>query len=220
MDESHGTDPFLSSPESGKAGLMTFLPIALALVGILLGGGALYLALSGGKNAAMTQRLDESGNQVIKLEQRLAEMTAKVDKLEQTNAALEKQLRSVAGQTQQALNQVGQEIINSRKEIAANTLKLKEVVEGLNSGQPVAVSANSPAVSLLEPTTSTDGSFKDGGGSPAAAMHRHVISEGDTFSSVAKDYGVSLQEVMNANPEANPRLLRIGQEINVPHRKR
>jgi LysM repeat protein len=44
----------------------------------------------------------------------------------------------------------------------------------------------------------------------------HVIQSGDTFSKVAKIYGVPLTTLMNANKELNPKALRVGEKIVIP----
>ena len=52
-------------------------------------------------------------------------------------------------------------------------------------------------------------------GSQSSARY-HVIQSGDTFSKVSKIYGVSLNALMNANKDLNPKALRVGQEIVIP----
>ena len=49
-----------------------------------------------------------------------------------------------------------------------------------------------------------------------SAARLHVIQSGETFSKVAKVYGVSLNALMKANNNLNPRALRVGQEIVIP----
>ena len=44
----------------------------------------------------------------------------------------------------------------------------------------------------------------------------YTIQSGDTFSSVAKKMGVSLSQLVAANPTANPNSLQIGQQIVIP----
>lgn len=44
----------------------------------------------------------------------------------------------------------------------------------------------------------------------------YEIKSGDTFSKIAKNYGVSLNALMKANSNLNPRALKPGQEIVVP----
>jgi LysM repeat protein len=44
----------------------------------------------------------------------------------------------------------------------------------------------------------------------------HVVALGETFSSIALRYGVSIADVQAANPEANPNLLIVGDELVIP----
>jgi len=52
--------------------------------------------------------------------------------------------------------------------------------------------------------------------SQQSAIRVHVIRSGDTPSSIARRYGVSLDAVMKANPGLDPRKLQVGQKVNVP----
>ncbi len=59
---------------------------------------------------------------------------------------------------------------------------------------------------------------------PAAATARvpvvrvHIVQPGETPSSIARRYGVSVQSLLDANPGLNPRRMRVGQQLNVPAR--
>lgn len=44
----------------------------------------------------------------------------------------------------------------------------------------------------------------------------YTIKSGDTLNRIAQEYGITVQEIINANPGINPSLLRIGQQICVP----
>ncbi|PWM29073.1 MAG: hypothetical protein DBX55_07940 [Verrucomicrobia bacterium] len=47
-------------------------------------------------------------------------------------------------------------------------------------------------------------------------MIAYKIQPGDTFGKIAPKFGVSVDEIISANPDANPSRLRIGQTINIP----
>jgi LysM repeat protein len=49
-----------------------------------------------------------------------------------------------------------------------------------------------------------------------AATRTHSVRAGDTMSSVARRYGVSLPRLQAANPGVDPRKLRAGQTLNIP----
>jgi LysM repeat protein len=45
----------------------------------------------------------------------------------------------------------------------------------------------------------------------------HVVSQGDTFYSLAKRWGVSIKRLQAANPKVKPQALRAGMKLQVPH---
>ena len=47
----------------------------------------------------------------------------------------------------------------------------------------------------------------------------HVVEPGETLSSIAKKYGVTLEEIIQANDIKNPNLIYPGQEIKIPQKK-
>ena len=45
----------------------------------------------------------------------------------------------------------------------------------------------------------------------------YTVVKGDTLSAIAKKYGITLQELLKANPQiTNPNLIKVGQVINIP----
>lgn len=51
---------------------------------------------------------------------------------------------------------------------------------------------------------------------PAPRIHK--VQPGETPSSIARKYGVSLEALLAANPGLNPRRMQIGQSLNIPAR--
>ncbi len=51
---------------------------------------------------------------------------------------------------------------------------------------------------------------------PSPTPLTHVIVEGNTLLSIAIRYGVELADLLLANPEVNPRLLIVGESLNIP----
>lgn len=46
----------------------------------------------------------------------------------------------------------------------------------------------------------------------------HKVEQGESFATIAKKYGVSVDAIVKANPNVNPRRLQIGQIIKVPEK--
>lgn len=51
---------------------------------------------------------------------------------------------------------------------------------------------------------------------PAASASEHVIIKGDSFSTIAKKYGVTTRAIADANPGIDSTRLKIGQKLAVP----
>lgn len=51
---------------------------------------------------------------------------------------------------------------------------------------------------------------------PTAETRKHVIAAGDTLSTIAVQYGVTVEAIMQANQITNPNLINTGQELIIP----
>jgi LysM repeat protein len=51
---------------------------------------------------------------------------------------------------------------------------------------------------------------------PVVSGQEYTIVKGDTFASVAKKFSVSVKAIQDANPNVDPKKLKIGQKIQVP----
>lgn len=54
----------------------------------------------------------------------------------------------------------------------------------------------------------------NGGESPSSKTH--TVRDGETLSTIAKQYGVTLEALKEANPNINPEIIVVGQRINIP----
>ncbi|MGC8830262.1 MAG: LysM peptidoglycan-binding domain-containing protein [Verrucomicrobiia bacterium] len=54
--------------------------------------------------------------------------------------------------------------------------------------------------------------------SSTGGLIEHKIEKGESFATIAKKYGVSVDAIVKANPNINPRRLQIGQIIKVPEK--
>lgn len=51
---------------------------------------------------------------------------------------------------------------------------------------------------------------------PAASGKKYVVQSGDTLSGIAEEFGVTIQQIIDANSLQNPDLLLPGQELVIP----
>lgn len=72
---------------------------------------------------------------------------------------------------------------------------------------------STPSQTLIPPTAIVTPFFTS---TPSPTPFIHAIQEGETMLGIAIQYGLSLEELQSANPDADPRLLSIGQELVIP----
>ena len=46
----------------------------------------------------------------------------------------------------------------------------------------------------------------------------HIVRQGETPAAIARKYGVSLNDLLEANPTLSPRRMRAGQSVTIPPR--
>ena len=76
---------------------------------------------------------------------------------------------------------------------------------------PYRTPTRTPRPSLLSPTVEPIPSL-----GPSATPLTHVVAEHETLIGIAIRYGITLDELLAANPGVNPRLLSIGQGLIIP----
>tara|TARA_Y100001934_G_scaffold280213_1_gene386245 strand:+ start:2307 stop:3179 length:873 start_codon:yes stop_codon:yes gene_type:complete len=66
------------------------------------------------------------------------------------------------------------------------------------------------------PGPGTGSSIQQPAAPAATAMRTHVVGRGDTFFSIAGEYGASSKDIQAANPSVDPRRLQLGQKLKIP----
>lgn len=194
-----------------KTGSSAMVPVAIALVGVLLGGAALYFAIS---NRGAASAIDEVKSDLAStqaelkaVEKHAADLDSKFSDLAQTNSSLGTQIQNVTSQVNDALNKMGQAITDDRAQLKTQ-------------GDALARLTAKPS-SLSSTTTASSSSDKTAAATPTSTAEPgvggiHIIASGDTFGLLAKKYGVSISAIEAANPDANPTRLHLGQKITIP----
>lgn len=193
----------------------SMVPLALALLAIVLGGAGLYFGLNASQRIApLTESIDAGSSsaarldkQLSSIETRLAEVSAQYDELKKTVD----RVRMYGSQSEQLTKQVASGVKSNREELVKLAEKMNELASsGTRAAAPVA-STSAPASSASNTAPSVADTIAASG--PAST---YKIQSGDTFGRIATLKGVSLDALLAANPGADPRRLSIGQEINIP----
>jgi len=120
-------------------------------------------------------------------------------------------LKEFANSTQSGFNQITEQLTKIRTQARGDTIKIAEIESRLGGGSRIR-----PA------TTSSSSSDSSGSTEPAATSNvpvggtQYTIQAGDTMGKVAKDFGISLDKLLGANPGVQPRYLRVGQTLVIP----
>ncbi len=187
-----------------------FLPIAIALVGVVLGAVAIYLAVSGSGEMKddITRQLKEATNKVATYDQRLADLEERVRIASEANnttmmkaRSLEEGVVKLVSQTQTVLNQLAGEIA---------ALKT-----GGQAQATATAAAPARATETAAEPTATAAAEQPAAPAPTQG-DTYVVKAGDTFTKIARSLGVSVEAVEKANPNVSSNRLQVGQKINVP----
>jgi LysM repeat protein len=166
-------------------------PVAGVLVGVIALAVACYAAVKA-----------SNANKAIAAD---AEEIAKIDNIESTaNSATStaqtalKNITSLQGQAQDGFNQIA-------GTLSAVQESVKKLQDEMTKPAPKAarVSKSVQAGEVSAPgTVSSDGTY--------------TIKSGDSLAKIARANGISLADLKAANPEVDPKRLKVGQKINLP----
>ena len=166
----------------------SYLPI-LALIVCLIAG------VLGGVALAKVSNINQS----------LSEQSAVADRVD----ALETELRKTSTSAVEAtarINKVAGETNAAFKSFSDAFTELRTSVEEMHP-QP----APAQQVANSAPAESSSGSS-----APATAAGTYTVKGGDTGSKIARNAGISLNALLNANPGVNWNRIGIGQVLNIP----
>jgi LysM repeat protein len=198
----------------------SLLPIAIAVLAVVLGGAGLYFGLTANQRInPLSETMEAGSSSTARLEKQIAGLETRISELSANSADLEKtidRMRLYANQGEQTVKQVAGAVRDNRDEIVKIAKRFNELVAKGLPAAPAAKTASAPAASPASrsgPSAGSDGS--DGAGGDRAGG-TYTIKSGDYFAKIANELGVDLQALIDANPGTDARRLRIGQVINIP----
>jgi LysM repeat protein len=208
----------LTAPAEADSGSPQFVPIAIALAGILLGGMALFLNLTGsGKvDTAHTAAVDLD-NQLRQLQITLSELREEIDTLEDQLVTVQGHQRTLARDTQSDIDRMGTAIRQNREALAQANQTFVQLATGARVPAPQPQVDVPPRPPVASGSSTPVPAAPSAPAPPVAAQPQvHVVQSGDTLSSIAQRYGVNLAALMQANPEVSPKRMQVGMQIQLP----
>lgn len=174
--------------------------VGLGVAGCLLGLIGLFVGLSG-KNAAakakedldaLVQKITQAEESLGGFDKKIADASRAANTSAERMVDLGRRLSALEQGVQQAINTLSTEVTKNREMIEAGRTARPAAAASSSSGSGGSTASNPPA----------DGSY--------------VIQSGDTFDKIAKKFGVSTTALMEANPDVEPRRMRVGQKLVIP----
>ena len=151
------------------------------------------------------------------LQQTVAELQASVEQLQRENAALHSQAETgraayaTLAQVNEAIVQLRQTTETALAEQKRETLQtVAQQISKLAKETNAAIAAVAKG-QATRPTISTQ--FNDD--FPKEGV-THTVQTGETLSTIAKKYGVSMKHIQNANRLADPTKILVGQSLFIP----
>jgi tetratricopeptide (TPR) repeat protein len=86
----------------------------------------------------------------------------------------------------------------------------------LPATQPIRTQPPSPAGSGQQAAFAGNNSQSRHTPVTPATSRKHTVQSGESFASIARRYGVKMEALQAANPNAHPKRLQIGQSVNLP----
>lgn len=204
MEEPDASTPMPEEEDTTARG-GSWLPLALA---VLLAVAGLGVGVWGLREARATEerlsaleaRLRAEGSSAEKFGSEVSALSARIDALVDQNETVRKQVRSLAEQTQGVFDRMGERLQETARQVDANTGHIEELAS-------------------RAPTARARAEVPASGPQPVAAEGEggtYAVQPGDTLGRIARDHGLTLDELLAANPGIEPRRLQIGQVLQLP----
>ena len=126
---------------------------------------------------------------------------SQVDELKRRNAELEAAVARLSQQLGQNARPVPDNTLAAQPKPVADTPKRNVPPEPTRAAEPV-----KPVARAVEPPVTK----------PAVTPRTHVVKSGETPDSIARQYHLKAQQLMNATKGVDARKLRVGQTLNLP----
>jgi LysM repeat protein len=177
---------------SSKSGISSMMPLAIGILGVLVGGVALIMSFNdSSKIAALRSDLNDTTQAASTAKTEADQAAGLSAKLDATSSKLD----AFMAQASSVLDQFKQAITDDRTKI----VELSDTVGKLHGSGASTAKGGEPTSHVVPGQGGT-----------------YAIAAGDNLSIVAKKFGVSLSALEAANPGVDSSKLKIGQVITIP----
>jgi len=195
----------------------SLLPVAMAILALVLGAAGLYFGLTANQRLVpLSDTLEAGTSSAARLEKALATLETQLTELSAKQVQVEEalgRLRSYSNISERSVKEIASSVKGNRAEIVKLVQRVNELVTARVPEAPATATASS---SPRESRPEIAGASSAGADPSPGSTGTYTIASGDTFAKIAAKLGVGLQALLDANPDADPRRLAIGQVINVP----
>lgn len=201
----------VAAGESAGLGKPLLIGLALGVVGIVTGISGIYLGYAAGRDVdSLVAKLESEPDEAVALRAKLEEMEEGLVKLGSETVRLTRQDRQLQENVKAALEALQETIDSNRSMLNALTERVGEVASRSQGVRNTPASASAQGVGEAGEAMESPTEVREPNGGV------HYVEGGDTLSKIAKQYGVSLNDLLKANPSVNPKAMQIGQQIIIP----
>jgi LysM repeat protein len=190
----------------------SMVTLALVFLAILLGGAGFYLGLTAKQQIApLTEFVVVGSSSDARINKQLSMAGARIDDLSLQNAKLKETIQRLdreSSQASQEAKQVASGVQSNRGELIELAQKISQLAA---SGSATAASR-----SRTEVINTGNGASATETTVSSILKLTYKIQSGDTFGKIASQKNIRLDDLLEANPDVDPRRLSIGKEINIP----
>ena len=185
------------------------IPLILAIAAFILGGLAFIFAFSA--KSALTRTKDAMQKEVAAAAEEAKQAAAIARNAGVGNEGIA-EVKTDFAQFETKVKSDYSALIQSHREVITRTNELSARLAQLEQGRRSAPAAATPAPARANNAPAA--------GTPAKATGgKYTVKKGDNPGKIARELGIPLKALMDANPGLDPKRLQIGQQLNVPERR-
>ena len=197
-DEARDAEPATETLSEGRK--INWLSIAA----IALGAFGLFIGFSAKRSVSSlrteTEQVTSSKGRLAYLEDQIKSIERRLVNVGAETVQNKNQIRGVREQVVRTLDSISREVLLSQNQVNTGTTRTERPSGG----------------SITRERPDSTASYQREGVSAPPASGFHSIRPGDTFGKIARQYGVTVETIFQANPKVDPRRLQIGQRIRIP----